>query len=256
MDRFLTILQRVLEPAPMRGKGRLADFLLKDTNSAVTCHPLPGVSIHLNTAERIERLMWAGAYERDLVQTLKSHLKPGMVFVDVGANIGYFSSIAAALVGQAGHVYAFEPSPACFTRLRQNLTAFEQATCYRSAVSDSNDPVNMYLHPTESGWASLYSDRDLPQEIQVQSTRLDDWAQRAGLHRIDMLKLDIEGGEYVALAGAYSVIRRFRPIIIAELNGVCLARSRRSPEDVLRLLAEAGYVCRRTSEGVFATPAA
>jgi hypothetical protein len=71
MNNFLSIVQRVLEATPVRGKGRLAELLLQGKQTEVTCHPLPGLTIRLNTQQRIERLMWAGAYERSLVGMLK-----------------------------------------------------------------------------------------------------------------------------------------------------------------------------------------
>ena len=252
MSRLLPIVQRVLEAAPIRGKGRIADRLLAGKQVEVACHPLPALTIHLDPKQRIERRMWAGAYERDLVNALKSFLKPGMVFVDLGANIGYFSAIAAALVGPEGRVFAFEPSAALSNRLQRNLAAFQHASVCDFAVSDTNGPVALYLHPEESGWASLFPDRDLRASARVISVRLDDWVQGLGLERIDLMKLDIEGGEYAALLGARSLLRRFRPAIFAELNSVCLARSKRTPDEVLRLLSDAGYTCRRGEDSVFA----
>src|SRR5215469_12469586 len=99
---YLSVLQRVLEPVPIRGKGRIAELILSHMNGEVDCHPLPGVTVSLRTNQRIERWMWAGAYEPELVSLLKRTLKPGMTVLDLGANIGYFSVIAAALVSDDG----------------------------------------------------------------------------------------------------------------------------------------------------------
>ncbi len=68
MNNLLPIVQRVLALASIRGKGRLADLLLKGEATEVTCHLLAGVTSHLNPQQRIERLMWAGAYEPALVE--------------------------------------------------------------------------------------------------------------------------------------------------------------------------------------------
>lgn len=255
MKDWLSPIQRALEAIPVRGKGRLADLLLAGKNKEVTCHPLPGLAIHLHSEQRIERLMWAGAYERGLVRILKSFLKPGMVFADLGANIGYFSAIAAALVGATGHVFAFEPCPRCFLSLQRNLSGFEQAVVCNWAASDTVGPAFLYFHANEDGWGSLFPAPELINQVQVNTIRLDDWARQAGPPRLDFLKIDIEGSEYAALRGAQEVLRRFRPIVIAELNRVCLARDRRSPEDVVRLLCAAGYRCERRADGLIATPA-
>jgi FkbM family methyltransferase len=256
MNDLLRVVQRVLEVTPIRGKGRLAELLLKGEGAEVTCHPLAGVTIHLNPQQRIERLMWAGAYEPDLVRMLKSFLKPGMAFLDLGTNIGYFSAIAASLVGVHGRVFAFEPAPNCFTGLQRNLSVFPQAFIYNCAAGDRTGQTCFYLHAKEDGWGSLFSDQDLRERIEVNTIRLDDWAQDATIERLDFLKIDIEGGEYRALLGARALLKRFRPLVIAELNSVCLSRDQRTPDDVLHLFAETGYHCQRTEDSVIARPQA
>ena len=129
------LLQRTLECLPVRGKGRFANFILGIAKrDELECHPIPNVTVFLRSSQRIERLMWAGAYERDLVALFKRYLKPGMTVVDVGANIGYFSVIAAGLVGDTGSVHAFEPFPECFNRLKHNLSVFPSAHAYSCAV--------------------------------------------------------------------------------------------------------------------------
>jgi FkbM family methyltransferase len=254
MDNFLSIVQRAFEATPVRGKGRVAGLLLKGRTDEVTCHPVPGLTIVLDPRQRIERLMWAGAYELGLVKQLKSFLKPGMFFLDLGANIGYFSGIAAALVGPAGRVFAFEPSPACHPRLERNLSAFEQSFIYKYAASDKNGQAAFYLHPWENGWGSLLAGQDARERVQVDTVRLDDWAQQARIERLDFVKIDIEGGECAALLGAQSLLRCFRPVVVAELNSVCLSRNQRTPEDVVGLLLDAGYRCERSDDTVLATP--
>ena len=109
----------MLQRLPIPGKGRLADAVLSNMNREFECHPLPGVTVSLRANQRIERWMWAGAYETELVSLLKKTLKSGMTFLDLGANIGYFSVIAAALVKDHGHVHAFEPMPQNLARLRK-----------------------------------------------------------------------------------------------------------------------------------------
>jgi FkbM family methyltransferase len=254
-EQSLPFVQRVLESVPIRGKGRLAELLLKSETNEVNCHPVSGLTIHLDPRQRIERLMWAGAYEPSLVRVLKSLLKPGMVFLDLGANIGYFSAIAAALLGASGRVFAFEPSPACFERLQRNLRSFVQAVALQCALSDKAGLASLYLHPTESGWGSLLPASELTQRVKVNTIRLDDWAEETGLPRVDFLKVDIEGGEYAALLGGQAVLKRFRPIVFAELNSVCLSRDHRTPNDVSRLLLQLGYRCERNAESVMAIPA-
>ena len=80
----MTVLQRALELLPIRGKGRVAEMVLSHMTGEIDCHPLPGVTVHLRADQRIERWMWAGAYESELVSLLKRTLQPGMTVLDIG----------------------------------------------------------------------------------------------------------------------------------------------------------------------------
>jgi FkbM family methyltransferase len=252
---FLNILQRTIEPLPIPGKGRLAEAILRHVRSReVECHPLPGITVSLRTNQRIERWMWAGAYERELVQLMKRTLKPGMTVVDVGANIGYFSALASGLVGSSGQVHAFEPMPQNLSRLRQNLSEFRWAHPHPYAVGDATGTAVIYFNDSEAGWASLLIGNDLERRADINLIRLDDWVRDQAFNRIDFMKIDVEGGEFRALQGAQETLSRFRPVIVAELNAVCLARGHRKPEDVLALLRSLGYRCSPFGDGVLAVP--
>jgi FkbM family methyltransferase len=252
---FLNILQRTIEPLPIRGKVRLAEAILRHVRcEEVKCHPLPGITVFLRTNQRIERWMWAGAYERELVQLMKKTLKAGMTVLDVGANVGYFSALASGLVGDTGQVHAFEPMPENLSRLRQNLRVFRWAHSYPNAVGDNAGTAMIYFNESESGWASLLTSHDLERRADINVIRLDDWVLDHAVNRIDFMKMDIEGGEFHALQGAREMLSRFRPMIVAELNAACLARCHRKPEDVLALLQGLGYDCSPFKDGVLAIP--
>ena len=252
---FLNILQRTIEPLPIRGKVRLAEAIFRHVRSReLECHPLPGITVSLRTNQRIERWMWAGAYERELVQLMKRTLKSGMTVIDVGANIGYLSALASGLVGNTGQVHAFEPIPQNVSRLRQNLSAFRWAHLYPCAVGEVAGKATIYFNESEAGWASLLVSDDLGRRADVDVIRLDDWARDHAINRVDFVKMDIEGGEFHALRGAREMLSRFRPIIVAELNEVCLARDHRKPEDVFALLLGLGYECSSFNDGVLAIP--
>jgi FkbM family methyltransferase len=253
--QFLNILQRTIEPLPIRGKVRLAEAILRHVRcKEVECHPLPGITVFLRTNQRIERWMWAGAYERELVQLMKRTIKAGMTVLDVGANVGYFSTLASGLVGNTGQVHAFEPMPQNLSRLRQNLGVFRWAHSYPYAVGDATGTAVICFNESEAGWASLLTSNDLERRADINIIRLDDWVRDHAVNRIDFMKMDIEGGEFQALLGAQELLSRFRPVIVAELNAVCLARSNRKPEDVLALLRGLGYDCSPFKDGVLAIP--
>ncbi len=251
----LNAIRKILEPLPIRGKGRLGDFLLQHVSEdEVECRPVSGVRVFLRPSQRIERLMWAGAYERKLVRLFKNVLKPGMTALDLGANIGYFSAIAAGVVGSSGGVHSFEPVPETFARLQRNVERFPWCHTYRLAVAGAAGNAAIYFNEREAGWASLESGRDLSKSVTVHVTTLDDWALNRALFRLDFVKMDIEGGELNALKGALRVLRVFRPVIASELNAVCLGRRRQTPEDVLDFLRAERYRTFSFNDGLLAIP--
>jgi FkbM family methyltransferase len=160
--------------------------------------------------------MWAGAYEPELVSLLKKTLKPGMTVLDLGANIGYFSVIAAALVGENGQVHAFEPMPQNLGRLRKNLAPFLWATVHPYAVGNVMGEVAIHYNEKEAGWASIHDQHrlgNLPCNSVVSAIRLDDWLQSISINRIDFIKLDIEVVNWMP----YSAPVKRCPIFIPQL---------------------------------------
>lgn len=241
----LELLQRTLEHLPIRGKFRLAERVLRHSGTCeLQCHPLKGLDIHLRRSQRIERLMWAGAYERKLVALLKKQVQPDMTVLDVGANIGYISAIAAHLVGPGGQVHAFEPDPKCYARLELNLRPFPRAHAHQLAISNGCGTLPLYLsnNPEEDGWGTLLRDPSTERQIaEVQVIALDDFCTRSGVSQIHVLKIDIEGNELRALQGARQIIERDHPKIVAEINPVCLGWGGVKPADVIEFLNSFGY---------------
>jgi FkbM family methyltransferase len=238
---YLTGFQSILERLPIRGKGRLADAVLSNMSGELECHPLPGTTVSVRANQQIERWMWAGAYETELVSLLKKTLKPGMTFLDLGANIGYFSVIAAALVKDKGHVYAFEPMPQNLTRLRKNLAPFHWASVQPYAVSNATGEVPIRYSDKEAGWASIHDQHrlgNLPCNSSVSVIRLDEWLQSNSLNQVDFIKLDIEGSELDALLGGRQMIGHFRPTIVAE------TKFGWNYDEIRQLLEATGYKCR------------
>jgi hypothetical protein len=101
-----------------RGKGRLLNLLCP--KSGVKRAQIFGNSMELDLADLIQRQIYQGTFEPRETASVKRYLRPGMTFVDVGANVGYYTALAANLVaGRGGRVVAFEPSPYAFARLKK-----------------------------------------------------------------------------------------------------------------------------------------
>lgn len=162
-----------------------------------------------------------GDYEADVTYILKKLLKPGMTFLDVGANIGFFTMLASKLVGNTGKVLAFEPFEYNLKLLLANVNLNKAKNVQIMPFALSNK-IGFYCYDDSagnSGSISPFNDMSFSDQLStrlVYSNRLDDII--SGYERIDVIKIDIEGAEYLALMGAKKVISLHRPIIISEIS--------------------------------------
>jgi len=244
--RLVTAAGRTLSVFRFPGKGRAANLLGQMASRVSTeayCFPAPGAPVAIRLTERIERLMWASCYERELVAILSRILETGMVFLDVGAHIGYFSALAGFLVGTTGQVHSFEADPDCFQRLALNCRMNSSIHVHHAAITDrtGTQVFHRSCWAGESGWGSLFGEGAGRQTLEVPTTTLEDWWYEEAPWRIDFIKMDVEGAEYRALCGAAKVLRKARPMLFFEVNDVCLARDGRTHKDVFRLLVQEGY---------------
>lgn len=185
---------------------------------------------HLNL--RLDEYMWRsiyllGVHEPETTAFFRRWLRAGDVVIDVGANVGYFTCIAAKLVGRRGAVHAFEPNPEVSALLRASISTngFDGwVTCNANAVGRSSGSAPLYIHPDPAltGWASLlkYSWGSDERAVPVPVVTLDQYCAQKAIVRVRLLKIDIEGGEAELLRGASNLLRQVRPdAIVCEVQG-------------------------------------
>ncbi|MEK7113928.1 MAG: FkbM family methyltransferase [Patescibacteria group bacterium] len=152
-------------------------------------------------------------YEPDTTQFFKNTITPGMTVVDVGANLGYFTRLAASLVGPTGSVYAFEPDEENFLLLKKNTEHLTNVHTIRSAVSDTEGAVTFYLS-NKMGMHSLLEKNGSGRSVTVPSTTLDRLYEKTDIH---FVKIDVEGAEESVFHGMKKLLSR-KPIIVFEYN--------------------------------------
>ena len=254
--------------------GPLARFIRSGLNHAaptgltrvtVAAGELQGAELLIDM--QAKKNYWLGTYEPELQAAVRHWLRPGMVVYDVGANIGYISLLLARAVEAspttAGHVYAFEPLPANLERMADNfgLNPWAAITCVPAAVVDHAGPVRFLAHASGAmGKAAGSAGRQhetYQAEIEVPGVTLDGFAYEdsvvVGTVREPSLqphptlpqaiKMDIEGGEVLALVGMARLLSEARPLLLIELHG---------PESALAAwdtLTAAGYRILRMQPG-------
>lgn len=150
------------------------------------------------------------AYEFEVMTGLA---EPGTVFADVGANIGLFAVVMGAAIGPGGHVYAFEPEPENHALLRRNLArnGIAHVTVEQMAVGAGCGTLTLYVESGSIGTHTLVAGirADIEHEIDVATTDLDSYFQRAGRWP-DLVKVDVEGYEPHVFQGATETLSRAR----------------------------------------------
>lgn len=190
-----------------------------------------------------------GSFEPNEFNFLDRMLKPGMVLVDVGANDGYYTLFAARRVGPAGRVVSVEPSSRERGHLERNLARNDlgNVAVVPSALGAAAGVADLRLaHGVHTGHNTLGSfahDDVVPASVErVPLETLDTVVARLGLPRIDVIKIDVEGGETNVIAGARGVLTSMRPLLMMEVSDSALRAQGSSEASLLDMLRrEFGY---------------
>ena len=191
-----------------------------DTADEVVVTPWEGFSICSAADDAlIGRGIRAGEYEPEIAALFRRFLRPGMNVLDLGANIGFFTLLAASLVGPDGQVHAVEPNPrnARLLEMSRRLNRFEQVRIWQVAAAAAHGLLVLstsYSNGTTSRLPELVASLAAAQT--VPALRLD--ALLPTELRIDFVKVDVEGAEYDALRGCEQIIQRHRPVIVSEFS--------------------------------------
>jgi FkbM family methyltransferase len=181
---------------------------------------LPGFQIYLAADDAaVGRHVRDDNYERDVTAAVRRLLRPGMGVVDLGANIGYFSMLSAALVGPAGRVFAVEPNPRNARMIEASRRANGFANVLVMQIAAGVQAGLLVLHRSHSNGTTSPLTDDLNAMFGAETVPcLPVDAVLPPDQRIDFIKVDVEGAEYLALQGCERTIARWRPIIISEVS--------------------------------------
>jgi FkbM family methyltransferase len=183
-----------------------------------------GFTLHLDLADPVQRkLFFFGDYdERREADLISRVLDPGEVFWDVGANLGYFTLLAAARLNNTGQVVAFEPGPSAYVCLTGNLSRnpFTNVLAFPVAASDREGEATLYsVQGQPDGRANLFRPgAEQTESTKVSTVTLDGWRQQQNLSEPDFIKMDVEGAELTALTGARETLTAGDPLLLVEMK--------------------------------------
>jgi FkbM family methyltransferase len=231
-----------LRPYHFRGKLRLLGSI--SPRSGERTARVFGYDVRLDLGEAIQRWMYLGTFEPKETAAARSWLRPGTTFLDVGANFGYFTLLAASRVGTSGRVLSVEPSPYAYGRLAETVRAnpLPQVEVFQMGLSDRNGVLDLYLSPDEFHSPTMSaSSGGVPVEVPVR--RLDECLDEWGVERVDLMKMDVEGHEPHVLEGASAILSTGRiRAVLCEFNDHWLRQQGSSPEALHATFLAAGFV--------------
>ena len=201
--------------------------------------------------------MYFGSYAPLVVDAMKRYLTPGDTFIDVGANIGYLSAIAAGLVGERGQVHSFEPVPAYFDRLNRlaQLNPEHSIIVNSCAAGDKPDTCTIYVtrEPGQNTLVRSYkSEVEIVATLEVPVVRLDSYIDTHHIDRVALIKIDAEGFELPVLRGlgGYFEKSAWRPPIICEIAPRAYPLMGLSVHELAAFMSGFGYTPRDLIDGV------
>ena len=208
------------------------------------------ISVDARHRELGRILLGQGVWEPVQTRLFESLLQSGMVFVDVGAHVGYYTLLGARRVLPNGRVYAFEPAPDSFRALTRNIAqnGFSNVTAEPMAVSRASGSAIFTLSECDSASHSLARSLHAGRQIEVPTISLDDYfAGREA--KLGVVKIDAEGAELAILEGMQQILARNPELILfTELYPAAMDAFGSSPVAYLEKLQEAGFVLYPFSE--------
>ena len=206
-----------------------------------------GFEISGSTEDLIQRYIYVfGVWEPHLTYWIQDRIKPGDTFVDVGANIGYFTLLAASCVGQNGWSVAIEASPSIFNLLNENLELNNIVSRVRSvnlAASDQDGRLTVYGGPRGNlGMTTMVPNRDLQIETTISAKPLKDILTEGEIAGARLIKIDVEGLEGPVVRGLLPILGSCRRDleIVMEVNGQATPEGEKTA-DVVRQLTDQGF---------------
>ncbi len=199
------------------------------------------------------RKMYFGTFQSIISEMIKKYLKKGDTFIDVGANIGYFSFVAAGVVGEAGQVYSFEPIHDYFVKLDNFARINKQYTIKANmvALGDEKKTAKIFIKGgTDIGNNTFFSDLlgegNVEKTADVEIIRLDNYIKDNNLKKIKLIKIDVEGFEFQVLKGLEGYFRdcsetKNFPFIICEIVPEAYKGKSEGIEDLFEYMANFSY---------------
>jgi FkbM family methyltransferase len=246
---------------PLFGRVMLAKtYAMRPTPPLPAMRRIGGIKFEIDSSQNgSAAAMYFDAYSPLVVDAMRRYLRPGGVFIDVGANVGYLSAVAADIVGPSGEVHSFEPAPRYFNRLRQMALLNPEYSIVANPCAVGSAPgvatIQITREPGQNTLVPGYkSGPEVATTLEVPVIRLDAYIKAERIQHVSVFKIDAEGFELPILEGlrGYFETTGTRPAIICEIAPRAYPLMGRNISELAELVSRYGYTARDVIDG--ATP--
>lgn len=256
VDAIIGILRAYIRYSPI-GVGKAALYgnviapYLEWRQHASIVRTVGGFRMETRLPDQIQsRIYFFGVWEPQLTAYIKERLSPGDTFIDIGANVGYYTLLAASIVGKRGRVCAIEASPSIYSTLEKNiaLNGYTNVAAFNEAAADKEGILEIFRAPDNNiGATTTVAAQALQQghvlEAQVRARTLDAIVGRETLAAARLIKMDVEGAEMSVIRGIRDLFPLFsdRAEWVFEVTPKFLAMQGNVVSELLDCFMRAGY---------------
>jgi FkbM family methyltransferase len=230
----------LLRPKPLRACANAALRAIIPTETHVS-----GASIALNPRDPVvSGALTLGVYEKPETKVFLQLCRPGTVFLDIGANIGYYTALAMPILGPAGKIVAMEPDEESFAYLQRTVQSNHgpEVTLVKKAAGERKERATLFVSSENRGDSRLYKNELSNGEAECETIPVDELLAELDVQQVDLIKMDVQGFEGHAIAGMDRLLRESTRIaMMFEFWPAGLAAAGSDAHALLRHLRELSF---------------
>ena len=211
-----------------------------------------GFQVVVNYGDFAEREIAIGIFEREYADLFYSTIHPGDIVLDIGANVGYFTLIAAKKVGTEGKVYCFEPVERNYKRLKRNIeiNGIQNVKKFNFGLSDRNEILPMVVPEGNFGESTIgeknftmlvKGQKTINKRIKAKFFAFDDFNLLEGISKVDVIKVDVEGAELKVLNGMKNFLTIHKPVLFIEIVPEMIKQNGGKIDELAQLFKDAKF---------------
>jgi len=239
---LVKFLKWLLSPIKFRGKGSLLLTLCPKHGEIDIC--LFGFAFQCDLSEHIQRRIFLFDYDSRAQKFIRENLKAGDTFLDIGANVGFYTFLGASIVGETGRVIAIEPNPKTFEKMRKTIerNRLKNVLALNIGLGSSESEVELYYNSSIGNDSATMVAHGATESVKVKVLKLDEVVSQHNIETIAYVKIDVDGFEPEVFQGAKSLLAAGGiKALQCEFSDVWLRRMKNSPESVHGFLVKSGF---------------